>query len=55
MTALISVGTGTPFAPTGNPMREWITIPAPDRARWQSLLTEAVAFARQNLPRHPSR
>ncbi|TCC25311.1 hypothetical protein [Kribbella speibonae] len=50
VTTLIAAGTGTPFAPTGHPMREWVTIPEPDRTLWQSLLTEAVAFARQNLP-----
>ncbi|TCC33131.1 hypothetical protein [Kribbella speibonae] len=50
VTTLIAAGTGTQFAPTGHPMHEWVTIPEPDRTLWQSLLTEAVAFARQNLP-----
>jgi hypothetical protein len=53
VTALITAGTGTPFAPTGNQMREWVTIPTLDRTLWQSLLTEAVTFARQNLPTSP--
>ncbi|MGW6200829.1 hypothetical protein ACWF0M_32105 [Kribbella sp. NPDC055110] len=50
VTELITAGTGTPFAPTGNVMREWVTIPTLDRTLWQSLLSEAVTFARQNLP-----
>jgi hypothetical protein len=49
VTELIKDGTGDPFAPNGNPMREWITIPVPDRAVWHALLTEAVAFARQSV------
>ncbi|MGW7681553.1 hypothetical protein ACWGID_12480 [Kribbella sp. NPDC054772] len=49
VTELIADGTGDPFAPTGNPMREWVSIPVPDRAAWQALIAEAVAFARQNV------
>jgi len=51
VTGLVTEGTGLPFAPNGNAMREWVTVPTVDRALWQDLLAEAVAFARQNLPR----
>ncbi|WP_134116577.1 hypothetical protein [Kribbella kalugense] len=53
VTDLITTGVGEPFAPTGNPMREWVVIPAADRELWQSLLAEAVAFAREGLSARP--
>ncbi|MGZ0145874.1 hypothetical protein ACXJJ3_02285 [Kribbella sp. WER1] len=46
---LIADGTGVPFTANRAPMREWVTIPAVDRTRWQSLLAEAVAFARTQV------
>ena len=47
---LIQSGDGEPFAPAGKKFREWVSIPAVDRTLWQSLLTEAVDFARKGLP-----
>jgi uncharacterized protein (TIGR02453 family) len=38
---LVQDGAGEPFAPAGRVFREWVAIPAPERDRWQSLLTEA--------------
>ena len=49
VTALIAEGTGVPFTANRAPMREWVTIPTADRTVWQSLLAEAVTFARTNL------
>ncbi|MGH3465117.1 MAG: hypothetical protein ACRDP9_26920 [Kribbellaceae bacterium] len=46
---LIDNGDGEPFAPAGRRFREWVSIPAVDRTLWQSLLTEAVDFARKGL------
>jgi hypothetical protein len=46
---LIESGDGEPFAPAGRRFREWVSVPAVDRALWQSLLTEAVDFARKGL------
>ena len=46
---LIDSGVGDPFAPAGKRFCEWVSIPAVDRSRWQSLLTEAVDFARKEL------
>jgi hypothetical protein len=43
---LIDNGTGEPFAPAGKVFREWVAVPAVDRALWQMLLAEAVDFAR---------
>ena len=40
---------GIEFAPAGKVFREWVAVPVPDRALWQSLLSEAVDFARQGL------
>jgi hypothetical protein len=54
VTDLIATGLGTPFTQTGKPMREWVVIPTPDRALWQSLLAEAVIFAREGLSTRPS-
>jgi hypothetical protein len=46
---LIDNGDGDPFSPAGKRFREWVSIPAVDRALWQSLLAEAVEFARKGL------
>ena len=46
---LLQNGTGDPFAPAGKVFREWVSIPTVDRALWQTLLTEAVDFARKGL------
>ena len=40
---------GDPFAPAGKVFREWVSIPTVDRELWQTLLAEAVDFARQGL------
>ena len=42
-------GDGDPFEPAGKRFREWVSIPTVDRTLWQSLLTEAVDFARKGL------
>lgn len=44
---LIDTGHGQPFAPAGRAFREWVSITAPDRYRWQRLLTEARDYAAQ--------
>ena len=49
VTTLIAEGTGVPFTANRTPMREWITIPTPDRAVWHALLDEAVTFARSKV------
>ena len=49
--ALVESGHGDPFAPAGGVFREWVSIPAPDRELWQTILAEAVLFARQGLAR----
>jgi hypothetical protein len=46
---LIERGDGDPFLPAGKRFRERVSIPAGDRTRWQSLLAEAVVFARKGL------
>ena len=46
---LIETGDGDPFVPAGRRFREWVSIPAVDRALWQSLLADAVDFARKCL------
>ncbi|HEU0287459.1 MAG TPA: hypothetical protein VFR22_10480 [Nocardioidaceae bacterium] len=46
---LIGSGDGDPFEPAGKRFREWVSIPTVDRTLWQSLLTEAVDFARKGL------
>ena len=57
VTELVVAGDGDPFAPAGKVFREWVSIPAIDRELWQTLLAEAVDFARQGLveSRGPSR
>ena len=44
---LIDAGHGQPFAPAARAFREWVAITAPDRHRWQRLLTEARDHAAQ--------
>ncbi len=46
---LVDNGDGDPFAPAGKVFREWVSIPAVDRELWQTLLAEAVDFARKGL------
>jgi hypothetical protein len=43
---LVRTGAGDPFAPAGKVFREWVAIPTIDRRLWQTLLAEAVTFAR---------
>jgi hypothetical protein len=49
VTELITAGSGEPFAPAGKVFREWVAIPTVDRRLWESVLAEAVTFARKNL------
>lgn len=49
VTELVEEGHGDPFAPAGKVFREWVSISAVDRSLWQSLLSEAVDFARKGL------
>jgi hypothetical protein len=49
VTELVDNGDGAPFAPAGKVFREWVSIPEVDRDLWQTLLAEAVDFARQGL------
>jgi hypothetical protein len=46
---LIEDGHGDPFAPAGRTFREWVSVSTTDRELWQTLLAEAVDFARQGL------
>jgi len=46
---LVEQGRGDPFAPAGKVFREWVAIPTVDRGLWQTLLAEAVGFAREGL------
>jgi hypothetical protein len=46
---LVEDGDGDPFAPAGKVFREWVAIPSLDRDLWQSVLAEAVDFARESL------
>jgi len=46
---LVDNGEGDPFAPAGKVFREWVSIPNVDRERWQTVLAEAVDFARIGL------
>jgi len=48
---LVENGDGDPFAPAGKVFREWVSVPAVDRRLLQTLLAEAVDFARQGLAR----
>jgi hypothetical protein len=47
---LVESGQGDPFAPAGKVFREWVAIPRVDRTLWQTVLAEAVGFARAGLP-----
>lgn len=49
VTELVTNGDGDSFAPAGKVFREWVSIPAVDRELWQTLLTDAVDFARKGL------
>jgi len=49
VTELVENGHGEPFAPAGKVFREWVLIPTVDRELWQTLLGEAVDFAREGL------
>ena len=49
VTELVEKGHGDSFAPAGKAFREWVSIPTVDRKLWQTLLAEAVDFARQGL------
>lgn len=49
VTQLVENGDGDQFAPAGKVFREWVSIPTVDRSLWQTLLAEAVDFARQGL------
>jgi len=46
---LVDDGDGLAFAPAGKVFREWVAIPVADRRLWQTLLAEAVDFARRGL------
>lgn len=49
VTELVNNGGGDPFAPAGKVFREWVAIPTADRELWETLLAEAVDFARNGL------
>ena len=49
VTELIDNGDGDQFAPAGKVFREWVSIPTVNRELWETLLAEAVEFARQGL------
>lgn len=42
---LVASGVGRPFGPAGKVFKEWLSVPAPDRRLWLSLLREGVVFA----------
>ena len=46
---LVEDAHGDPFAPAGRIFREWVSIPIVDRSLWQTVLAEAVEFARHGL------
>jgi hypothetical protein len=46
---LVERGQGDAFAPAGKVFREWVAIPTVDRKLWQTLLAEAIDFARKGL------
>jgi hypothetical protein len=46
---LVDAGRGESFAPAGRIFREWVAIPTVDRILWETLLAEAVDFARDGL------
>ena len=43
--ALIAEGVGLPFAPSGRPFKEWVTVPQMDETLWRDLLDEAIEIA----------
>jgi hypothetical protein len=52
---LVENGHGDPFAPAGKVFREWVALPTADRGRWQTVLAEAVDFARPAPAPGPAR
>jgi hypothetical protein len=44
VSALITAGMATPFAPAGRAFREWAAIPRAEAANWRVLLEESLAF-----------
>lgn len=53
---LISDGRGEPFAPSGRPFSEWISIPATASDGWTDLLDAAFDHAVERAARpHPKR
>src|SRR4029077_7611332 len=46
---LVERGHGDPLRPAGRVFREWVAIPTVDRKSWQTVLAEAVDFARKGL------
>ena|SRR6188472_1997841 len=46
---LVETGQGDRFAPAGKVFREWVAIPTLDRSLWETVLAEAVDFARAGL------
>ena len=46
---LVERGHGDPFAPADRVFQEWVAIPTVDRTLWQTVLAEAVDFARKGL------
>ena len=53
VTALIADGLGEPFAPSGRPFREWISIPPSERESWPDRLDASFdcAVERAATPR----
>ena len=53
VTALIAEGLGDPFAPSGRPFREWLSIPPSARESWLDRLDAAFdcAVEREATPR----
>lgn len=46
VTELVASGEGSEFAPAGKVFREWVAIGGDDEQRWADLLTESLAFVR---------
>ena len=52
---LVASGMGQPFAPAGRVFKEWVSIPKPDRRRWNALLREGIALAKRAASRRLTR